>query len=171
LIQEIEKSQSANGTKKENVKATPTKAVSAVKEGAKPTTTKDAAVKKENSKTTPKKRKVDMILSEDEFIDPKSAPQIDKSTRSTPKKSKLPELKSTAEKDVAPPPPTKTPTKTTATTKAAPKSAAKSTKKAHSKDEEDLARKTILESIETVDLPDTAPTGDTKYFLSITLLI
>lgn len=149
-MQEIENFQhpqttSTNGTKKENAKSTPTKAAGTT------TTTK--------TKITPTQRKVEAVSSEDEFVDPKPVPKIDKSTRSTPKKAKLSEP-SPAKKDVAPP--KKTPTKTTS--KTAPKAAAKSTKKIDTNDSDgDLQRKAILESIETVDLPDAAPASDKKY--------
>ena len=55
-------------------------------------------------------------------------------------------------------------------TKPAAKPAAKSTKKTEVNVTEDLERKAILESIETVDLPNTAPAGDTKYSLSERLI-
>ena len=156
-MQEIENTQpatktSANGTKKENAKNTPTK-----------------AVKKE---ATPRKRKVEVVSSEDEFVDPKPEPKKDKSLRSTPKKAKPSEITSPAKKVVTPV--TKTPPKPAA--KAAPKStpkpAPRSTKKADVDDiEGDLERKAILESIQTVELPDIEPAGDSKYPSSMTKLI
>jgi hypothetical protein len=161
-MQELENSHptqptSTNGTKKENVKAIPTKA--------------SPLKKKEATKTTPKKWKAEVISSEDELVDPKPAPKIEKSTRSTPKKAK-PSEPSPAQKEAAaaatpppPPPPKKTPTKPAP--KPAPKSATKSTKKGDVDEiEGDLERKAILESIETVDLPDVDPPSDKKYSLS-----
>lgn len=158
-MQEIEKTQpttttASNGTKKENAINTPTK-----------------AVKKE---ATPTKRKVEAISSEDEFVDPKPAPKTDKSLRSTPKKAKPSETMPPA-KNVTPV--TKTPPKPApkaaakVTPKSAPKPAPRSTKKAGMDEKEDLERKAILESIETVDLPDIEPAGDTKYPVSLTKLI
>lgn len=152
-MQEIEKSQpatttSTNGTRKENAKNTPTK-----------------AVKKE---ATPKKRKAEVLSSEDEFIDPKSAPKTDKPHHSTTKSF---ETTSPVKKVVTP----ATKKSPRAVSKVGPKSTAKpapkSTKKAGLDDAEgDLERKAILESIETVDLPDIEPGGDTKYHLSMTKL-
>jgi len=141
-----------NDTKKENVKVTPTKAAS--------------SKKKKATKTTPTKRKADMISSEDELIDPKPSPKIEKSTRSTPKKAKLsepsPVKKEAATAPPAPAPPKKTPTKPAP--KPASKSTAKPTKKGDVDDTEgDFERKAILESIETVDLPDVDPPSDKKY--------
>jgi hypothetical protein len=155
-MQEIENTQpatktSANGTKKENAKNTPTK-----------------ALKKE---TTAIKQKAEVNSSEDEFVDPKPAPKVDKSLRSTPKKAKPSETISPAKKVM---PITKTPPKaaTKAAPKTTPKPAPRSTKKADVHDTEgDLQRKAILESVETVDLPDTEPAGDTKYTLSMSKLI
>lgn len=153
-MQEIENSHprqqtSTNGTKKENVKATPTKA--------------SPSKKKEVTKTTPTKRKAEVTSSEDELLDSKPAPKIEKSTRSTPKRAK-PSEPSPVKKEATPPPPKKTPTKQAP--KPAPKSASKPTKKGDVDDTEgDLERKTILESIETIDLPDVAPQSDKKYTL------
>jgi hypothetical protein len=143
---------STNGTKKEVAKTTPTKAV--------------------KNEATPRKRKVEVVSSEDEFVDPKPAPKTDKPLRSTPKKTKLSETKSPAKKVVTPVTKTSPKAAPKAVPKAAPKSAAKSTKKAAVDDTEgDLERKAILESVETVDLPDTEPAGDTKYPSSMTKLI
>jgi hypothetical protein len=171
LMEEIETpvpTKTSNGVKKEKnetpktspVKAAPVKIVTPVKTAAPAKTT---AVLKENIKTAPAKRKVQVLSSgdEDDFVDPKPAP---KTTRSTPKKAPTDTIKNI--------PATKTPTKAVA--KSAPKSSVKTEpktatkpapkpKKAEIKDTEDPERKAILESIETVALPDTDPATDTKY--------
>jgi replication factor C subunit 1 len=103
-------------------------------------------------KETPSKRKVVEVDSEDDddFI---RAPKIAQSSRLTPKKpapAKPPPIKKE---------PVKTPTKAPA--KAAPK-AAKTSKKPD-EEVEDAARKAILDSIETVGLPDTEPPTDGKF--------
>ena len=139
----------------------------------KPTTTRNG-VKKENTMNkaaevappvdkpkTPVKRKAlvkdEESSEDDEFLDPKSAPKPDTSRR-TPKKPKTSE-------------PATIKAQTKPAVKAAPKTTAqtapKATKKTESKiEEEDAERKAILESVETVELPDTAPAaGDGKYTL------
>ena len=139
----------------------------------KPTTTRNG-VKKENTMNkatevappvdkpkTPVKRKAlvkdEESSEDDEFLDPKSAPKPDISRR-TPKKPKASE-------------PATIKAQTKPAVKAAPKTTAqttpKATKKTESKiEEEDAERKAILESVETVELPDTAPAvGDGKYTL------
>jgi len=108
--------------------------------------------------TTPAKRKgIEVESSDDEFLDPKPARQVDKSSRPTPKKGKAVETLPKKE-------PAKTPTKTST------KSPAKSTTTKQSKkvvDKEDTdgdaERKAILDSVETVKLPDPAPSTDGKF--------
>lgn len=121
--------------------------------GAKNGTTTKPPPKKETpvKKETPSKRKVVEVDSEDDddFI---PAPKIAQSSISTPKKpapAKPPPIKKE---------PVKPPTKAPAT--AAPK-AAKTSKKPD--EAEDAARKAILDSIETVGLPDTEPPTDGKF--------
>jgi hypothetical protein len=156
LLQEVETPElttTSNGVKKEN-------------NTAKGTVTAPRAAEADKAKSIPVKRKAAVMdgesSEEDEFLDPKSVPKPDTSKR-TPKKATTSETPAGVKKET----PVKAPTKPAA--KAAPKVAAKSipkaTKKTESKiEEEDAERKAILESIETVDLPDTAPsTGDGKY--------
>jgi len=154
-MQEIENSQpakgttSTNGTKKGNSTSTPTKTAT--------------ATVKEEQKTTPTKRKAEVVKSEDEA---EFLPAPKTSSRLTPKKPKP----ATATVKRESPPPKKTPTKPAPAAKPAPlKAASKTTPKAAKKEqnedtEGDLQRKAILESVETVGLPDiTPPSGDTKF--------
>lgn len=155
LMQEIESSQptkapTTNGSHKDKPKSSPTKTVTAAK--------KDAV------KKTSTKRKVDVVSSEDEFLDPKPVPKDLKPVRVTPKKSKSSESTLTAKKDEI------APTKKTPTN-VAPKPAPKTTKKSEPDEaEDDLGRKAILDSIETVALPDTEPADETKYTRLILIL-
>ena len=150
LMQEIEYSQpvkspaSTNGKKKENKGSTPTKK----------TTGKTESVK------IPSKRKAEASSDEDEF---KPALKIEKTPKSTPKKPKPSTSASTAKKEAAPPKPTSPKPAAKATSKTTPKA---SKKKESTETEEDLERKAILESVETVVLPDAAPSAGGKYVIS-----
>jgi len=107
------------------------------------------AVKKDEAKSASAKRKA----MEDDEEDDDLIPVPLRTTRSTPKKRKIAE------------PPTKKQEPVKTPTKSAPKATAKATKKPDAKTEEDdPERKAILQSVETVALPDVEPpTGDTKF--------
>jgi hypothetical protein len=116
-------------------------------------TTNVKAVKVE-VKSPPAKRKVEVESSdEDDFVDPKPAPKV---TRTTPKKEKpapkevKAEVAAVKKEALA----KKTPTKPT------PKPPKKQDPKIA---EEDTERKAILENIETVALPSADLPSDTKY--------
>jgi len=149
MIQEIESSQPApkpNGPKN----GTSTKFTAVIK--------KESPVKKTAKTTTPTKRKgIEAESSDDEFLDLKPAPQMDKPSRPTPKKAKP--MENLPKKESA-----KTPTK--ASTKSVAKSTTtKQSQKVMDKEdtEGDAERKAILDSIETVKLPDPAPATDAKF--------
>jgi hypothetical protein len=170
VMQEIEtpaKMASTNGHKNDTTKSPPRKSsIPANKdtEKGKSTPTKSASVvKKETPKRTPTKLKAEVASSEDEFVDPKSVAKPDKSSRSTPKKAKPSEPTPTVKTEAPlPKTPAKASTKTAA--KTAPKSAPRAKKSEVKEPEEDLERKAILQSVETVALPDVEPpAGDTKY--------
>lgn len=139
-------STSTNGTQKEN-----------------PKPTLSNAAQKSPAKRTPTKRKVEEISSEDDFVEP--VPEVkSKKTNVTPTRSA--KLSVSAAKPTAPTPkrtPLKPEPKPSA--RAPPKSASKPPKKAKVEEpDEDPARKAILDSVETIEVPDAAPAGDTKYF-------
>jgi hypothetical protein len=128
-----------------------------------PASTATNTTSKTEQKTTPAKRKVVDTSSDDDFVEPKPVSKAVKVSKPTSTKKEsaepvavakgAPALKKTPTKAAKPP------------TKATPKT----TKKADSKEsEEDLERKAVLESVETVDLPDAEPTTgeDKKYILS-----
>lgn len=151
LMQEIETSKpvkpttSTDGTKNKNGKYTPTKP----------------------SKATPSKRKIEAISSDDDD-DFKPAPKIEKSSKSSPRKPKPSEMAKTVEREALPP--NSTPEKPQ--TKSTSKTMSKSSKKTEAKEpKEDLERKAILESVQTVALPDVAPSAGAKYFISVIFLI
>jgi hypothetical protein len=142
LMQELETPQTTSNGTKTNGKS----------ENSKPASPK--TVKKEEPKPAPAKRKAKDDSSDDDDFKP--APRA---TRSTPKKPKLVEASVKKEE------PIKTPTKAAnKSTQRTPKGTSKASSKQDAKEEEDSQRKAILNSVETVALPDIEPPkGETKF--------